>query len=153
MSEKSEKKDDPVADDGRTPGAAHELVDEGGVDQGGDGEVRPSGAAGVDQGGDGEVPGGAAGADQGGEPTEQVTAAEEVPGATRLRLRRAPRYRSFGLTGTILGVVAGVVLALSFTAASNYSMQTIAGYFAAIFGLIGAVAGLGLAVLIERRRS
>lgn len=150
MSEKSEKKDDPVADDGRTPGAAHELVDEGGVDQGGDGEVRPSGAAGVDQGGDGEVPGGA-GADQSGEPTEQVTAADEVPRA--LRLRRAPRYRSFGLTGTILGVVAGVVLALSFTAASNYSMQTIAGYFAAIFGLIGAVAGLGLAVLIERRRS
>ncbi len=32
-------------------------------------------------------------------------------------------------------------------------MQTIAGYFAAIFGLVGAVLGLGLAVLIERRHT
>jgi hypothetical protein len=56
-------------------------------------------------------------------------------------------------TGALIGVIAGVILALSFTAASNYSMQTIAGYFAAILGLIGAVLGLGVAVLIERRRS
>ena len=72
---------------------------------------------------------------------------------TQLRLRRAPRYLPFGLTGAVLGVVAGLVLALSFTAASNYSMQTIVGYFAATLGLIGAVLGLGAAVLIERRRS
>lgn len=71
----------------------------------------------------------------------------------QLRLRRAPRYRPFGLTGALMGVIAGVILALSFTAASNYSMQTIAGYFAVILGLIGAVLGLGVAVLIERRRS
>ena len=72
---------------------------------------------------------------------------------SRLRLRRAPRYRPFGVTGAVIGVVAGVILALSFTAASNYSMQTIAGYFAAILGLVGALIGLGIAVLIERRRS
>jgi hypothetical protein len=70
-----------------------------------------------------------------------------------LRLRRAPRYRPFGLTGAVIGVGLGIALALSFSAASNYSMQTIAGYFAAILGLIGAVIGLGIAVLIERRRS
>ena len=67
-------------------------------------------------------------------------------------MRRAPRYRAFGLTGALLGVAVGVVLALSFTVASDYSIQTIVGYFAAIFGLCGTVLGLGLAVLIERRR-
>jgi hypothetical protein len=71
---------------------------------------------------------------------------------SQFRLRRAPRYRPFGLTGALIGVVAGLILALSFTAASNYSMQTIAGYFAAILGLAGTVVGLGVAVLIERRR-
>ena len=72
---------------------------------------------------------------------------------TLLRVRRAPRYRSFGGTGAGIGIVAGVLLALSFSATSDYSIQTIVGYFAAIFGLIGAVLGLGLAVLIERRRA
>jgi hypothetical protein len=80
-------------------------------------------------------------------------AAADPAAATRLRLRRAPRYRRFGLTGALIGVIAGVILALSFPVASNYSMQTIAGYFAAILGLIGTVLGLGLSVLIERRSS
>jgi hypothetical protein len=68
-----------------------------------------------------------------------------------LRIRRAPRYRPFGLTGAGLGVLAGVVLALSFSATSDYSIRTIIGYFAAILGMIGAVLGLGVAVLLERR--
>jgi hypothetical protein len=76
----------------------------------------------------------------------------EPPDPAAYRLRRAPRYAPFGVTGALLGVVAGLVLALSFTAASNYSMRTIIGYFAAILGLVGALAGLGAAVLIERRR-
>lgn len=83
--------------------------------------------------------------------TATGASADQDPLPTQLRLRKAPRYRRFGLTGAVFGVVVGVALALSFTAASNYSMQTIAGYFAAIFGLIGAVLGLGVAVLIERR--
>ena len=83
-----------------------------------------------------------------GDPQDVIT-----PGPTQLRLRRAPRYRPFGVTGALIGIIAGVILALSFTAASNYTMQTIAGYFAAILGLIGAVLGLAIAVLIERRRS
>ena len=85
------------------------------------------------------------------EETPVASAAVAAPGP--LRLRRAPRYRPFGLTGALIGVIAGIVLALSFTAGANYTMQTIAGYFAAIFGLLGAVLGLGLAVLIERRQA
>ena len=86
----------------------------------------------------------------GGPPSE---ADPELPaGPVQLRLRRAPRYLPFGLTGALIGVIAGVVLALSFSATSDYSIQTIAGYFAAILGLIGALAALTLAVLLERRR-
>jgi hypothetical protein len=69
------------------------------------------------------------------------------------RLRRAPRYARFGVTGTIVGVVIGAVLALSFSATADYSIRTIAGYFTAILGLVGCLTGLGAAVLIERRRS
>jgi hypothetical protein len=96
------------------------------------------------------------------EPAESVGSDESVGSAedpetpvapASLRLRRAPRYRPFGLTGALIGVIAGVILALSFTATSDYTMQTIAGYFAAILGLIGTVLGLGLAVLLDRRRS
>lgn len=88
-------------------------------------------------------------------PAEVVTPetdVEEESGPVQLRMRRAPRYLPFGLSGALIGVIAGVVLALSFSATSDYSIRTIAGYFAAIFGLVGALTALGLAVLIERRR-
>lgn len=85
-----------------------------------------------------------------GEPGAAEPGTEET-GPRVLRMRRAPRYRAFGFTGTALGVLVGVVVALSFSATSDYSTRTIAGYFAAIFALFGAVVGLGLAVLIERR--
>jgi hypothetical protein len=87
------------------------------------------------------------------EPTSGEPVEAEAVTTPQLRLRRAPRYLPFGLTGALIGIVAGVALALSFSAAANYSIQTIAGYFAAAFGLIGAVLGLGAAVLIERRRT
>jgi hypothetical protein len=80
-------------------------------------------------------------------------AAVELSEPTRFRMRRAPRYRAFGFTGVALGIAAGVILALSFKATSDYSIRTITGYFAAMFALVGGLIGLGLAVLIERRRS
>jgi anti-sigma factor RsiW len=76
------------------------------------------------------------------EPTEPVS----------YRLRRAPRYRAFGLTGLVIGVILGAVLALSSPAAGDYSAQTILGYFVSIFGLLGALLGCGAAVLLDRRR-
>jgi hypothetical protein len=76
----------------------------------------------------------------------------EQPEPQRLRLRRAPKYRAFGLTGLVAGVLIGLVLALGSAADGDYSQQTIAGYFAASFGLVGVLSGLGLAVLADRRR-
>ena len=93
-----------------------------------------------------------AGSDAGSVPDARSDAAADVDALAQFRMRRAPRYRPFGLTGALLGVLAGVFLALSFTVRSNYSIQTITGYFAAIFGLAGAVLGLGVAILLERRR-
>jgi hypothetical protein len=85
-------------------------------------------------------------------PVEDAGPAQPT-GPAQLRMRRAPRYRAFGGTGAGIGVLAGVILALSFTATSDYSIRTIVGYFAAIFGLVGVTAGLAAAVLIERRRT
>jgi predicted phage tail protein len=92
------------------------------------------------------------------EPASEVTepiddesrVTEEAPAG--YRLRRAPRYRAFGLTGVIVGIVIGAVLAMSFQATGDYSAQTILGYFVAIFGLLGALFGGGVAVLLDRKK-
>jgi hypothetical protein len=97
------------------------------------------------------------------EETEQTEQTEQTDGQTeqtdgqtnepvRYQLRRAPKYLPFGVTGALLGVLAGLALALSNPVSGDYSERTIIGYFAAILGLVGALAGLGVAVLIERRR-
>ena len=66
------------------------------------------------------------------------------------RRRRAPRYRSFGVTGALVGVAAGVVLGLFREPRGDYTQQAIVGYFATALGLIGALAGLAVALLAER---
>jgi hypothetical protein len=69
-----------------------------------------------------------------------------------VRLRRAPRYRPFGLTGAGLGVLIGAVIALTGGGETDFSARALVGYFAATLGLIGALTGLGIAVALERRR-
>ncbi len=57
-----------------------------------------------------------------------VTPDEETPepsGPVTYRMRRAPRYRAFGLTGLVIGVILGAVLAVSSPASGDYSSQTI----------------------------
>ncbi|GLY13778.1 hypothetical protein LWF15_01785 [Kineosporia rhizophila] len=96
---------------------------------------------------------GAAGPAEPSEPeAPEVTPEAEAPEPAGYRLRRAPRYRAFGFTGVLVGVLLGAVLALSFEATSTYSERTILGYFVAIFGLLGALFGCGLAVLLDRRK-
>jgi hypothetical protein len=68
------------------------------------------------------------------------------------RVRRAPRYGSFVATGAILGVVLGIVLSFSRPSTGDFSQNSVVGYVAAILGLIGALIGGALAVLMERRR-
>jgi hypothetical protein len=76
-------------------------------------------------------------------------------GAVEVRLRRAPRYRAFVVTGIVLGVLIGAVLVLAVGAPvgdREYSDGTLLRYFGAIGGLLGAVLGAAAALLVERRR-
>ena len=95
--------------------------------------------------GPGEEPGGGRGEGRGdgGEPRRVVV--------TR---RRAPRYRAFGVTGLVVGVVAGVTIALArpMPPDPGYTQRAIAGYFGTGLGMIGLLLGLAVALLVERRR-
>ena len=67
------------------------------------------------------------------------------------RYRRAPRYRTFILTGFVVGAVAGVVLSLTGPDLQKYSSGAQAGYLGALLGLLGGALGGAVAVVAERR--
>jgi F0F1-type ATP synthase assembly protein I len=71
------------------------------------------------------------------------------------RRRRAPRYGSFLVTGAILGIAIGIALSviqsMRDSDPSQFSLNTVLGYVAATLGLVGALLGAGLAVLLDRR--
>lgn len=77
---------------------------------------------------------------------------EEQPVVRYGRKRRAPRYGSFVATGAIVGVVLGLVLSLARPASGDFSQNSVIGYVAATLGLLGALLGAGVAVLLDRRR-
>jgi hypothetical protein len=85
-----------------------------------------------------------------GEDGEQERASEPSP--PRARIRRAPRFARF----TLSGVVAGVLIALIASAllpgqAPQFSDRVVTGYLVAVGALLGGVAGAGLGVLADRR--
>ena len=72
-------------------------------------------------------------------------------GAVRVRVRRAPKYRPFTVTGAVLGLVAGIAVSVIFGRASDrFAPSVLIGYLAVIGMLIGGVLGAGAAVLAER---
>ncbi len=86
------------------------------------------------------------------EPTSGATAEPGGGSAPRYgRPRRAPRYGSFVATGALVGIVLGVVLSLSQPASGQFSQNSVVGYVAAILGLVGALVGGAVAVLLDRR--
>ncbi|MGZ4612274.1 MAG: hypothetical protein ACXV1K_03750 [Kineosporiaceae bacterium] len=102
------------------------------------------------------------GADAAGEPPPTVATgapsrpdppAPDPPAPVQVRIRRAPKYRSFVLAGAVLGVLAGVVTSMVLgDAESRFSPSTVTGYLAAIGLLIGGLLGAAVAVLVERPR-
>ena len=85
-----------------------------------------------------------------GAPAEDVPG-RDVPAPVPVRLRRAPRYRVFVLTGAVLGAIAGIVARLLLgDPASLFSAGTTTGYLAAIGLLLGGLLGGAVAVLVER---
>ena len=95
--------------------------------------------------------GSAAGVDAEGRDAAGVDGGE--PRRVVVTRRRAPRYRAFAVTGGLVGLVVGLAIALSRPPQnSDYTERTIAGYFGVSFMLFGALVGLGVALLAERRR-
>jgi hypothetical protein len=90
------------------------------------------------------------------EPREEAAQDEgngDQPRRVLVTRRKAPRYRSFALTGAAIGVIAGLLLGLVPPLhGQEYTRQAIVGYFTVSLGLIGALLGLGVALLAERRR-
>jgi hypothetical protein len=87
---------------------------------------------------------------------ESEAPSAEVEATVRYgRRRRAPRYGSFLVTGAILGIALGLLLSviqsLRDKDSSQFSLNTVAGYVAATLGLVGALLGAGVAVLLDRR--
>jgi hypothetical protein len=75
------------------------------------------------------------------------------PRPVPVRIRRAPKYRSFVLAGAVIGVLAGVITtAVTGNADARFSPTTVMGYLGAIGLLIGGLLGAAVAVLVERPR-
>lgn len=90
------------------------------------------------------------------QPTEPPTEQPDQRDPRYGRLRRAPRYGSFVATGALLGIAIGVVLAaieaMRSSGSGEFSVNTVLGYVAATLGLLGALLGGCLAVLLDRRK-
>ncbi|HVN12721.1 MAG TPA: hypothetical protein VMT69_11555 [Kineosporiaceae bacterium] len=86
--------------------------------------------------------------------TEQPGAPDAAaPAPVRVRIRRAPRYRSFVLSGAVVGVLAGVIISMVLRDPdTRFSPSTVTGYLAAIGLLLGGLLGAAVAVLVERPR-
>ena len=63
---------------------------------------------------------------------------------------RTPRYARWLVTGGVLGVLAAFVLAATAGGDERYGFRDVALYLAMLGGLIGALAGGGVAVLLDR---
>lgn len=69
------------------------------------------------------------------------------------RLRRSPNYLRFVITGVIVGIVVGGLLALTGDGeVRNYTPNAVMGYFSFVFGMLGGFAGGLLAIMVDRRR-
>ena len=88
------------------------------------------------------------------EPTQSATRAHLTHQAppTPVRLRRAPRYRAFVVTGVLVGALIAVVLSGLTANDPQFSSRSVLGYLVVILALIGAVIGAGVAILVERPR-
>jgi hypothetical protein len=65
-------------------------------------------------------------------------------------VHRSPRYGAFLVTGGLVGVFVALVSGTIGTGDGSISTGRLIGYLAVVFGLLGALLGGAVAVLIER---
>jgi len=83
---------------------------------------------------------------------ETADADPEGTAFVQVTRRRAPRYRAFVLTGIGLAVLVALVAALVSNPADGYSQRQLFGFLLVSLGVVGAILGGLVAVLVERRR-
>ena len=67
------------------------------------------------------------------------------------RIRSAPKFSAFLLTGALAGLVLGLVLGVTGPADARYDSFTAPGLLGLIFAGLGALTGGVVAVLLEKR--
>lgn len=65
------------------------------------------------------------------------------------RPARRVRYQGFIVTGLVAGLLAAAVLAAAAPESPRYAPTAVLGYLVALLGLIGAVLGGAVAVVVE----
>lgn len=70
----------------------------------------------------------------------------------QVRRRRSPKYPVFLGVGLGIGVLAAVVLTYSLPLTDEYGYGAVVGYVALTLGLLGAMVGGAVALLLDRRR-
>jgi hypothetical protein len=65
------------------------------------------------------------------------------------QVHRSPRYGAFLLTGAVIGVVVAVISGAIGTGDGSMSAGRLIGYLAMVFGLLGALLGGAVAVVVE----
>lgn len=67
-----------------------------------------------------------------------------------VQIRRSPKYGTFMALGAGLGIVIGVILAVTQPALGEYSIEQIVGLLALMLGAIGLGVGAAVALLFDR---
>lgn len=75
---------------------------------------------------------------------------QREPRVVRRRVRRAPDFRRFMITGAIVGLIVGVIIANSGPDSQGYSSRTGAALIGGVLAAFGALAGAIVALILER---
>ncbi|NYD23351.1 hypothetical protein [Kineococcus aurantiacus] len=90
--------------------------------------------------------------DQASEPARRQEETErEGTAFVQVTRRRAPRFRSFAVTGLVLAFLLAAVVAALTPPSGGYSQRALFGYLFCAFGLVLVLLGALVAVLLDRR--